>query len=462
MSTPLPKPVASPLVAEAAAGAPPPSSASPLSPALSAADEQKLFRLQLRAFGLTWFGYASYYFTRKNVSVVKSRLHDALGITTEQLGTLDTSYLVFYAIGQFTNGTLGDRLGSRRLLAIGLFMSALASVVFGLSSSFLPMLVAFSVNGFFQSTGWPGSVKAMQPFFSSAQRGRVMGLWTTNYQAGGLLATAAATFLLVHFGWRAAFMAPALYVFLICALIRLFLVEKPEDRGLPPVEPEVAITAATLARAAEVAPSPPQPTLGQILRLKVLWALGAAYFAIKLIRYSLLFWLPFYLRQHLHYDEGLAGYLSMPFEIGGIVGSVTIGWISDRYFRARRLVVAAPVLFLMGGALFAYQLLGGVSVVVNAIVLGLVGFCLFGPDSLISGTVAQDIGGRHATARVAGVINGTGSIGAIFSPLLVAVVTKRLGWDYLFYGFVSVAIFASLLVAVARLLQRTGRGGSLH
>mgnify|MGYP002149783556 CR=1 FL=1 len=61
----------------------------------------------------------------------------------------------------------------------------------------VPMLLAFAVNGFFQSTGWPGNVKAMQPFFSAGQRGRVMGIWTTNYQAGGLAATALATFLLV-------------------------------------------------------------------------------------------------------------------------------------------------------------------------------------------------------------------------------------------------------------------------
>ena len=38
-------------------------------------DEQALLRLQLRVFALTWLCYASYYFTRKNLSVVKSRLH---------------------------------------------------------------------------------------------------------------------------------------------------------------------------------------------------------------------------------------------------------------------------------------------------------------------------------------------------------------------------------------------------
>ena len=47
----------------------------------------------------------------------------------------------------------------------------------------------------------PGQAAQPRP---SAQRGRVMGLWATNYQAGGLLATAAATFLLVHQRYRLA------------------------------------------------------------------------------------------------------------------------------------------------------------------------------------------------------------------------------------------------------------------
>ena len=39
-------------------------------------------------FALTWLSYASYYFTRKNLSVVKSRLYDTLHISTTALGTI--------------------------------------------------------------------------------------------------------------------------------------------------------------------------------------------------------------------------------------------------------------------------------------------------------------------------------------------------------------------------------------
>lgn len=429
-----------------------PTSAPPAEGAGDSDGERRLLRLQIRTFALTWLSYASYYLTRKNLSVTKSRLHDGLGVSTTELGIIDTAYLGSYALGQFINGALGDRIGSRRLIALGMLGSAAMALGFGLSSSVPLFLLCFALNGALQSTGWPGNVKAMQPFFPSGTRGRVMGLWTTNYQAGGLIATALATFLLVHLGWRAAFIGPALWVALVGTLIRLFLVERPEERGLPPVEPEPPIAASAAAPSVR-----PGPTLGRLLRLPALWTLGTAYFGIKLIRYSLLFWLPFYLKQHLHYSEGAAGYLSLPFELGGIIGSIGVGWLSDRFFRTRRLWLTSPLMLLLGGALLLYQRAGGAGVVLNVALLALVGFLLFGPDSLLSGTTAQDLGGRHATARVAGIINGMGSVGAIFSPMLVARITERLGWDALFLGFCGLTVLSSLLLAVSAALVPAAR-----
>ncbi len=408
---------------------------------------EQLRRLQVRAFVLTWVSYASYYFTRKNLAVVKSRLHDDLGISTFQLGCLDTAYLAAYALGQFISGVLGDRLGPRRLLTFGMLGSAVVAAVFGLSSTFLPMFVAFAVNGLFQSSGWSGNLKAIQPFLHRSYRGSVMGWWTTNYQAGGLLATALATFLLVHRGWRAAFFLPALEVAAVGLGLYMLLVERPEERGLPPLETD---------QAAPAGPGDGKAGDGgffTLLRDPLILVLGSSYFGIKLIRYSLLFWLPYYLRRHFHYSESQAGYGSLPFEIGGILGSIIVGGVSDRYFRTRRLRLATPVLLFLGAALFAYQAFGGRSLLDNALLLGSVGFLLFGPDSLLSGTVSQEIGGYRATARVAGIINGMGSIGAVFSPLAVAWVSERFGWNALFLSFVGVTVAAAALIGIAERLQ---------
>jgi sugar phosphate permease len=407
-------------------------------------------RLQTRVFLLTWLSYATYYLTRKNFAVVKGRLHRTLGVSDASLAAIDTAYLLAYALGQFGSGLLGDRLGPRRMIAVGMLASAATAVVFGMSDVVLLFALAIGANGFFQATGWPNNVKAMQPWFPKKSRGKVMGIWATNYQVGGLCATALATYLLTHHGWRAAFLAPALLVALCGGAVYLLLVERPQDRGLPPLEegdgeaPPPARDQAPPERGAAAT------GLAALLRMPTVWALGGAYFGLKLVRYTLLSWLPYYYHDFLHYDEALAGNLSISFEAGGIVGAVAIGWLSDRAFPGRRLRLAAPTILLLAGALALYRQVGHTSVALNGLSMALVGFLLFGPDTLISGAAAQDIGGSRATGSVAGVINGMGSLGAVLQAPLTMLLKHLWGWTAVFSAFVVIALLSGgALLALA-------------
>ncbi len=406
-------------------------------------------KLQVRAFALTWFSYGSYYLTRKNFAVVKSRLNEDLGVSMTTLGHIDTVYLATYAVGQFLNGALGDRFGARRIIGIGMLASGALAWWFAMSNTAVLFAVAFGLNGLFQSTGWPNNVKAMGAWFGREARGKVMGFWCTCYQVGGLVASALATFLLVHFGWRSAFMAPGVWVSSFGVVILLFLVERPRDRGLAPADESPVLDGSVVSTA-------PKVGFLQVLRIPAVWALGGSYFGLKLIRYSLLFWLPYYLTKKLGYDEGVAGYMSTAFEAGGIIGAIVTGWLSDRYFTKRRMRLVVPNLMILAAALALYGLIGDLGIYVNLVSMAACGFLLFGPDALISGAAAQDVGGPGATGSAAGIINGMGSIGAILQGVLTTYVSQAYGWDTLFYVFVVVAIVSALILAPLAFRRATG------
>jgi sugar phosphate permease len=82
--------------------------------------------------------------------------------------------------------------------------------------------------------------------------------------------------------------------------------------------------------------------------------------------------------------------------------------------------------------------------------MAMVGFCLFGPDTLISGAAAQDLGGKHAAARAAGIINGLGSLGAVLQGVVTARVSEKFGWNALFYTFVLLALVSCLALLLVR------------
>jgi sugar phosphate permease len=387
----------------------------------------------LRTFVLTWTSYASYYITRKNFSVAKATMQKVLKLSTGTLAAIDFAYLGTYALGQFLWGGVADRIGPRRVIGIGMLATAAMSAIFGLSSSAALLILIWGLNGLAQSTGWSANLKAMTMAMPPGARGRIMGLWSTCYQVGSLVANPiAGLFLgLTVIGWRLAFFAPAVWVAAIGGLI---LVALPEGKVPVAASPQASLHAEIARERARV------------LRTPVVWAIGASYFFMKLIRYVLQLWLPYYLTTALDYSPGLASVVSTAFEIGGFIGAVAVGFVSDRFFRGRRVPVGLVSLVLLAGAMMLYAQLAKVGVVANFGGLMIVGFFLFGPDTLLSATAAQDIGGPAAAATSAGVINGLGSIGALVSPLVTPWVSKHWGWTGLYQLLGAGAVVGALVL----------------
>ncbi len=70
---------------------------------------------------------------------------------------------------------------------------------------------------------------------------------------------------------------------------------------------------------------------------------------------------------------------------------------------------------------------------------------LFAPDSLLSGAVAQDIGGTKHAGTVSGIINGMGSIGAAVQGVVVAYIAT-VGWHYVFYMLISCSVLGFVVL----------------
>lgn len=176
-------------------------------------------------------------------------------------------------------------------------------------------------------------------------------------------------------------------------------------------------------------------------------AIAGMYFCVKLIRYSLLFWLPTYMTNRLQYSPADAGYASASFELIGFAGMVTAGVASDKLAKGRRFPVSAVMLALLAAALVFFPSMSAAGFWWNVAGIAMLGFLVMGPDSLMSAAAVQDLAPRDATARVAGIVNGFGSLGQVASPYTVAWVVRFAGWDVLFLGFIAVALLGSLVAA---------------
>ena len=61
------------------------------------------------------------------------------------------------------------------------------NLIFGFANSFATFLVFMFFNGLVQAGGWPGSVGSVSEWLRPAERGRIMGVWSTNYLFGNMI-----------------------------------------------------------------------------------------------------------------------------------------------------------------------------------------------------------------------------------------------------------------------------------
>lgn len=402
--------------------------------------------MQWRIFAVTWLAYAGFYLCRKNLSVAMPLMMEDLGLTKVDFAIFITGYSLIYMLGQFANGLLSDRWGPRLIVGMGLVISVCSNVFMGFGSSLLIFGVLHCINGYGQSTGWSGTVKNMSSWFDSSERGVVMAWWATCYALGGSIATVFATYVstnetfFVDLGWRRAFFAPSIALACVAVAFIVLARNKPSDAGLPDIvedEPD-----------RENEDVEAKNALRLVLSNPAVWITAVMYFFLKMMRYSFLYWLPLYMTEALGYTPKEAGYTSSVYEWVGFTGVIFAGYVSDKFMQSRRFPVSSIMLFCLAIACFFYPKLAAMGLIWNVIGIAFVGIMTFGPDALMTGAAAMDMGSQRAAGTAAGFINGVGSMGQLLSPMIVALVAdSAYGWNGLFSLFVVTSLIGSALLA---------------
>lgn len=415
---------------------------------------------QLTVLMTTYVAYVGYYLTRKVFGIVKTSVAPALGVSLQEVAHLWTAFLVAYMVGQFVNGFVGRRIGPKLLILLGLGISILCSVVFGISNSYWMFMLFMILNGLVQASGWPGVVGGVAHWLAPKERGTIMGLWSSSYLVGNMAVKLLGAYILAHggeqMGWRYTYFGMAALTLVIWFFILWFQRDKPEDVGLAPI-----ITEAEERNEAVVKEARDEHiSMGDYIRLifsPPILLMGACYFCVKFLRYALDSWLPTFLDLQGMGKAAASSYSSI-FDFAGIAGALVAGLLLDRVFKKQWV----PVCLLMGvGCVLSYWMVlqFGTSPMAVAWLFGAVGFMLYGPDTIICGAAAVTVAGERNALAAAGIINGLGSIGPIVQEEVIGAlvdesnpVNSLRNTNYLFLGIAGlfVALLAVQYVAIYR------------
>lgn len=418
-------------------------------------------RLRFQVFLGIFIGYAGYYLVRKNFSLAIPSLVEE-GFSRTELGFALSGVAIAYGLSKFIMGSVSDRSNARVFMSFGLMASALCMIFMGTSaialSSVWIMFFILLVNGWFQGMGWPPSGRIMVHWFSQRERGRAVSFWNVAHNIGGGMVGILAVWGMMLFNndYKSVFYFHGLIAIAIAIFIWFTVRDTPQSQGLPSIEKyhDNYPTAFKYKESHEKEFSAKQIFMEYVLNNKLLWAIAVANAFVYLVRYGVLDWAPLYLKEAKGFTFDESSYAYAFYEFAGIPGTIICGYISDKYFKARR----APVLILFMGITLACVLIYWLNPAGNpgldVAMLIAVGFFIYGPVMLI-GLFALDLAPKKAAGTAAGFTGLFGYVGgAVSANVAIGYAVDVAGWDAGFVLIVGACVMSIVLVGFTMKAER--------
>jgi MFS transporter, DHA2 family, multidrug resistance protein len=391
------------------------------------------------------------------------RLTADLHPSSAQLLWISDSYGFMLAGFLITMGTLGDRIGRRRLLLIGAAAFGVASVLAAFATSVAMLIGARVVLGIAAATLAPSTLSLIRNMFlDPGQRRFAIGIWVTSFSVGGALGPLLGGVLLHFFWWGSVFLlaVPAMALLLVVGPLLLPEFRDPEPGRLDLVSAALSLvsvlalvygvkvlaaqgfgTTAALSILAGLAIGLAfvlrqrrlvEPLLD--LRLFRIPAFNAS-LAANTLSLFLVFGIFFLLAQYLQLVLGLsplrAGLWTVPSQLGFVVGSLLAPRI------VRRLGAGTTVAYGLGlaatGLVVLVQLQGGGSPALATLVggsvllaLGVAPVITLATDLIVGAAPAERAGVASAISETGTELGGALGI-ALLGSIVTAVYRGRLG-----------------------------------
>ena len=366
------------------------------------------------------------YVDRGSLPTAAPVLKGELNLSKEDYGLAVSAFFWIYAPIQLFAGWLCDRFSVYKLIATGILIWALSTLLMGFAGGFLSLFVLRIMLGIGESLAFPGSSKIIARHVPAERRGVANSALAMGIAFGPAVGTLAGGLMVAYWGWRAMF-------FVFGAITLLWLLPWQQVvRSLPEGthdqrEPRVAAAV--------------------LLRQWPLWSISIVHALGNYCFYFLLAWLPLFLTESRGFSKTQWVYLaSIGYAVQGVC-AYAYGHFSDWWTRSGRSeAFCRRWMMVVSQSLAALSILG-LAFAHSALGIALL-LCLAGAAtaalSMNLYAIAQMFAGPRAAGSWVGFQNALGNSSGIFGPIVTAYVVTHAGYDAAFYLTAAVAAIGAV------------------
>lgn len=382
------------------------------------------------------------FFDRQTLSMLAPVLRGIFHLSNAAYGRIVSALQFGMMTGEFPMGWLMDRWGARLgLTAAVLWWSGVAGTqVFTRSGAQL------GITRFWMGTAeggnYSGGMKTVSNLFTDKERTLAIGIFNSGSVIGTTIAPPLVVILLERYGFRVAFLVPALAA--LCWAPLWWITQRGD-------------------RSRQVAKAAPQIPLGILLRQSSTWAVMLCRMLIGPVMQFYWYWTPSYLysARHMSLSQiGLVGWI--PFLLGvagGIGGGWMAGWLQSKglsLYNTRRITMYSSSFLCVASLAVPWM-----STVTTALIM--ISLAIMAHNFLSAnmyGAITDLFPGR-LVGRVTGLTGVSGGLSGLLLPLLTGILVDRFSYTPVFVLIAFMPLAGAVALFVCGRQYRNPSGDTL-
>ena len=389
-----------------------------------------------RAIGVLFACFAIifvHYAIRYSYGTLLPEMLPSLSITKAQAGMIYSSYFIAYTALSPVLGLLSDRYDVRIILTLFVALMGGGAFLMAYPTSQLQASLFFGVAGVGCSACWAPVMALAQRWTTESRRGMSLSFVDAGSSLGVMAAGALTPQIVVAYDWRAGWMSLGVLAFIL-AIVSFFLVQSyPKTQSNPSPQDGGRRRLVGI-------------TYKQLFSDTRFWLIGLAYLFTGFAIIVPFAFISTYAVQELSLPYDSATRLVTIIGVGGIIGKVVLGPLSDKWGRIKILVIST-ILIAGGNLAIAYS--RGWMLMVFTFIFGIG----YGACWAMYAACASDFFSKQAAGGIIGLWTVYLGIGCMLSPILagwVADATGTLMWSFLIAmagGIASLLLLLPMLKA---------------
>lgn len=384
-------------------------------------------RLRWLMIALAFWATAIIYLDRQTLSIVAPILIDRYHMSNETYSRIIFAFMLAYTIMNGISGPLVDRWGTRRGYAWTTAWWSASALLHAVTVGPWSLGIFRFLLGIGEAGNWPAAVKLVAEWFPVRERALASGIFNSGSAIGAILAPPLIVWVILRFGWRAAFLTVGAsgFIWLGVWLLTYYTPAAVEQKEFSR-----------------------RPSAKELFATRFVWAFIISKIFLDPVWYFYIFWFPAYLKQARHFDLLAIGkYAWIPFLAAG-VGNIAGGWIAAVLFRMGMSQTITRKLAVTIFACLMVMTIPAVIVTDARLSVALVSIAMFGFTGVTANMLAMpaDVFPANVLASIWG-YSGLGSgLGGMVFALATGWLVDRYSYVPVFFGFGLMPFIALLIV----------------